>query len=70
MVVVDGVMAKYHGEGIRHYVLTLMHIVSIAITLDSHCYYVLDTRGIICQDFNPIEPGVKLKAKSLPLSSK
>ena len=29
MVVVDGVMAKYHGEGIRHYVLTLMHIVSI-----------------------------------------
>ncbi len=29
LVVVDGPMIKYHGTGVRHYVLTLMHIVSI-----------------------------------------
>ena len=28
MLVVDGPMVKYHGAGVRHYVLTLMHIVS------------------------------------------
>jgi len=29
MLVVDGPMVKYHGSGVRHYVLTLMHIVSL-----------------------------------------
>ena len=28
LVVVDGPMVRYHGKGVRHYVLTLMHIVS------------------------------------------
>ena len=28
LVVVDGPMVKYHGKRIRHYVLTLMQIVS------------------------------------------
>ena len=28
--VVDGPMVRYHGEGVRHYVLTLMHIVSLS----------------------------------------
>ena len=28
LVVVDGPMVHYHGKGVRHYVLTLMHIVS------------------------------------------
>ena len=28
MVVVDGAMVRYHGKGVRHYVLTLMQIVS------------------------------------------
>jgi len=29
LVVVDGPMVRYHGKGVRHYVLTLMHIVSL-----------------------------------------
>jgi hypothetical protein len=29
LLVVDGPMVRYHGEGVRHYVLTLMHIVSL-----------------------------------------
>ena len=29
LVVVDGPMVKYHGKSVRHYVLTLMQIVSI-----------------------------------------
>ncbi len=28
LLVVDGPMVRYHGEAVRHYVLTLMHIVS------------------------------------------
>ena len=31
LVVVDGPMVRYHGKGVRHYVLTLMHIVSSPI---------------------------------------
>ena len=31
LVVVDGPMVRYHGEAVRHYVLTLMHIVSKGI---------------------------------------
>ena len=29
LVVVDGPMVKYHGKSVRHYVLTLMQIVSM-----------------------------------------
>ena len=31
LVVVDGPMVKYHGSRVRHYVLTLMQIVSLSI---------------------------------------
>ena len=41
LVVVDGPMVKYHGKRVRHYVLTLMQIVSfmeyhISIALLTH----------------------------------
>ena len=31
MVVVDGTILKYHGNSVRHYVLTLMQIVSLTL---------------------------------------
>ena len=34
LVVVDGPMVRYHGKGVRHYVLTLMHIVSPIIKFE------------------------------------
>ena len=34
LVVVDGPMVRYHGKGVRHYVLTLMHIVSPVIKFE------------------------------------
>ena len=55
LVVVDGPMVKYHGKRVRHYVLTLMQIVSfmeyhisIALLLPIHVAGGHDLQRQVC----------------------